>query len=151
VRDYGAGLDWLRANAAADAVVFADDRSLYLSAFGEVRLFYENGLYTARAWEVGPGVDPWPERTAVQQRLLRRPDPAAVAAARAAVGPGPRLLVVADYVPSRVESGIVLASPGPAASRGLFPDTLFAPLFANGAMQVYEVRAPDRRSRETAR
>jgi hypothetical protein len=151
VRDYGAGLGWLRANAAADAVVFADDRSLYLSAFGEVRLFYENGLYTARAWEVGPGVDPWPERTAVQERLLRRPDPAAAAAARAAVGPGPRMLVVADYVPSRVESGIVVASPGPAASRGLFPDALFARRFANGAMQVYEVRTPRPPPDETAR
>jgi hypothetical protein len=142
LRDYAAGLGWLRANAATDAVVFADDRSLYLSAFGEVRLFYENWLYTPRAWEVGPGVDPWPERTAVQERLLRRPDPAAVAAARQAVGPGPRLLVVADYVPSRVDSGIVVASPGPAVSRGLFPDSLFARRFANGAMQVYEVRAP---------
>jgi hypothetical protein len=142
LRDYAAGLDWLRANAAADAVVFADDPSLYLSAFGEVRLFYENGTYTTRAWQVGPGHDPWPERTALQTRLLRRPDPAAIAAAREAVGYGPRLLVVADYVPSRVESGIVVASPGPATSRRLFPERLFARRFANTAMQVYEVREP---------
>ena len=141
-REYAAGLDWLRANATADAVVFADNPSLYLSGFGEVRLFYENGLYTARGRRVGPDGDPFPERTAVQQRLLRRRDPAAIAAARAAVGPGPRLLVVADYVPSRVEAGQVVASPGAAASRHLFPESRFALRFANGAMQVYEAREP---------
>jgi hypothetical protein len=144
LRDYAAGLRWLRANATAGAVVFADDPSLYLSAFGEVGLFYENGTYTTRAWRVGPGRDPWPERTVIQTRLLRQPDAAAIAEARRAVGYGPRLLVVADYVPSRVEAGIVIAAPGPAASRHLFPEALFARRFANGAMQVYEAREPAR-------
>ena len=81
--EYARGLGWLRAHASRDAVVFADNPSLLLSAFGEVRLYYETGLYTARAWEVGPEREPWPERAALQERLLRRPDPDAVAEAQA--------------------------------------------------------------------
>ncbi len=40
-RDYGEGLAWLRDRASQDAVVFADNPSLLLSAFGEIRLYYE--------------------------------------------------------------------------------------------------------------
>jgi hypothetical protein len=142
VRDYAAGLAWLRVHASRDAVVFADNRSLLLSAIGEARLYYENGVYTARAWQRGPSADPWPERTAVQERLLRRPDEEAVAAGRRAAGDALRLVVVADYVPSRVESGFVLASPGPVPDVRFFPESLFERRFANGAMQVYEARRP---------
>ena len=58
--DYAAGLAWLRSNAAENAVVWADNPSLLLSAMGEVRLYYENGLYSARAWRVGPGASRGP-------------------------------------------------------------------------------------------
>jgi len=142
VREYGEGLAWLRDRASQDAVVFADNPSLLLSAFGEIRLYYETGLYTARAWQVGPSREPWPERAALQERLLRRPDAAAVAEARRVVGPGPRLLVAADAVASRVESGFVLASPGPVPQRRLFPADLFDLRFANRALHVYEAREP---------
>ena len=138
--EYARGLGWLRAHASRDAVVFADNPSLLLSAFGEVRLYYETGLYTARAWEVGPDREPWPERAALQERLLRRPDPGAIAQARRAVGPETRLLVVADAVQSRVESGFVLASPGRVPGRRLFPEELFELRFANAALHVYEAR-----------
>jgi hypothetical protein len=137
---YAAGLGWLRAHASRDAVVFADNPSLRLSALGEVRLYYENGIYTPRAWRVGPGREPWPERVALQERLLRRPDAAALAAARHAVGPGPRLLVVADAVQSRVDAGFVPAALGAVPRRRLFPQELFALRFVNDAMQVYEAR-----------
>ena len=140
LRDYADGLAWLRAHATRDAVVFADNPSLLLSGIGEARLYYENGVYTARAWPAGPSRDPWPERTALQERLLRRPDEEAVAAARRAAGGAEHLLVVADYVPSRIEAGFVLASPGPVPARRFFPETLFERRFVNGAMQVYEVR-----------
>jgi len=140
VRDYAAGLAWLRVHASRDAVVFADNRSLLLSGIGEARLYYENGVYTARAWQAGPSTDPWPERTALQERLLRRPDEEAVAAARRAVGNAVRLLVVADYVPARIEFGFVLASPGPVPAVRFFPESLFERRFVNGAMQVYEAR-----------
>jgi hypothetical protein len=139
-RDYLEGLAWLRGRASQDAVVFADNPSLLLSAFGETRLYYETGLYTARAWRVGPSREPWPERAALQEHLLRRPDAAALAEARRVVGPGPRLLVVADAVASRVESGVVLASPGPVPRRRLFPADLFELRFANRALHVYEAR-----------
>jgi hypothetical protein len=139
-QDYADGLAWLRAHATRDAVVFADNPSLLLSALGELRLYYENGLYSARAWRVGPGREPWPERVALQERLLRRPDAGAVAEARRAVGPGPRLIVVADAVQSRVEAGFALASLGPVPPRRLFPEELFARRFVNGAVQVYEAR-----------
>jgi hypothetical protein len=137
--DFAAGLAWLRANAT-DGVVFADDPSLVLSALGEVRLYYENGLFTARGLGSSSSAEPFPERAALQERLLRRPDAAAVAEARRAAGPGRRLLVVADAVPSRIEAGLVLATPAPVPPRRLFPEELFARLFANGAMQVYEAR-----------
>jgi hypothetical protein len=142
LRDYADGLAWLRAHATHDAVVFADNPSLLLSGIGETRLYYENGIYTARAWQAGPSRDPWPERTAVQVRLLRRPDAAAVAESRRAAGSAARLLVVADYVSSRIEAGFVLASPGPVPPRRFFPESLFERRFVNGAMQVYEAREP---------
>ena len=85
-RDYADGLAWLRAHAARDAVVFADNPSLLLSGIGETRLYYENGVYTARAWQAGPSRDPWPERTALQERLLRRPDEEAVGGGAAGGG-----------------------------------------------------------------
>ncbi len=138
--EYARGLGWLRAHASRDAVVFADNPSLLLSAFGEVRLYYETGLYTARAWEVGPGREPWPERAALQERLLRRPDPGTIAEARHAVGPQARLLLVADAVQSKIDSGFVLAAPGPVPGRRLFPADLFELRFANAALHVYEAR-----------
>ena len=138
--EYARGLGWLRANASRGAVVFADNPSLLLSAFGEVRLYYETGLYTARAWEVGPEREPWPERAALQERLLRRPDRGAIAEARRAIGPQERLLVVADAVQSRIDSGFVLASPGRVPGRRLFPEDLFELRFANAALHVYEAR-----------
>ena len=138
LRDYADGLAWLRAHATRGAIVFADNPSLLLSGIGEARLYYENGVYTARAWQAGPSRDPWPERSALQERLLRRPDEAALEAARRVVGGADRLLVVADYVPSRIEAGLVIASPGPVPARRFFPETLFERRFVNGAMQVYE-------------
>jgi hypothetical protein len=144
-RDYSEGLAWLRAHASRGAVVWADNPSLLLSAFGEVRLYHENGLYSARAWRVGPSREPWPERVALQERLLRRPDAAAVAEARRAVGPGPRLLVVADAVQSRVEAGLVVASLGAVPPRFLLPEELFTRRFRNGALHVYEAREDDPR------
>ena len=139
-QDYAQALAWLRAHASRDAVVFADNPSLLLSAFGEVRLYYESGLYTARAWELGPAREAWPERVALQERLLRRPDPDAIAEARRAIGAHARLLVVADAVQSRIESGFVLASPGPVPRRRLFPEALFELRFANPTLHVYEAR-----------
>jgi hypothetical protein len=136
---YLEGLDWLRAHASGDAVVFADNPSLVLSAVGEVRLFYENGTYTARARQASPSREPWPERRALQERL-RRPDRAAVADARLAVGPGSRLLVVADAVPDRIEGGFVWIRPGPVPRHRLFPEPLFERRFANDALHVYEAR-----------
>jgi hypothetical protein len=139
-RDYLDGLAWLRAHASRGAVVFADNPSLLLSAIGEVRLYYENGVYSARAWKAGPSREPWPERRALQERLLRRPDREAVDEARRAVGPGPRLLVVADHVPSPIEAGFVHPSPRPVPGRPLLPEALFERRFANGALHVYEAR-----------
>jgi hypothetical protein len=139
-RDYSRGLAWLRAHASRDAVVFADNPSLLLSAVGEVRLFYENGVYTARAWRVPPGAEPWPDRAALQQRVLRRPDAAALLEARRAIGPGPRLLVAADSVQSRIEAGIVHAAPGRVPPLRFFPEPLFARVFESATLQVYEAR-----------
>jgi hypothetical protein len=76
----------------------------------------------------------------LQQRLLRRPDAAALTAAREAVGPGPRLLVAADAVQSRVEAGFVFAAPGPVPPRLFFPPALFERTHQGPALQVYEAR-----------
>jgi hypothetical protein len=139
-RDYAAGLAWLRSNASRNAVVWADNPSMLLSALGEVRLFYENGTYSARAWRVGEGREPWPERVALQERLRRRPEAAALAEARGAMDPGARLLVVADSVQSSAQLGIVGPSIGGVPMRPLFPESLFERRFVNSAMQVYEAR-----------
>jgi hypothetical protein len=139
-RDYAKALGWLRVHASRGAVVFADNPSLLLSAIGEVRLYYENGLYTARAWHAGPGREPWPERALLQQRLLRRTDVAAIAEARAAVGPGPRLLIAADAVQSRIEGGFVHAQVGSVLPRLLFPAELFERTYESATLQVYEAR-----------
>ena len=138
--EYAAGLDWLRENASRDAVVWADNPSMLLSALGEVRTYYENGTYSARAWHVAEGQEPWPERVALQQRLLRRPDAVALAEARRALGPGPRLLIVADSVQASVDDGIVGPTLAAVPRRRFFPDELFELRFVNGAMQVYEAR-----------
>ena len=142
--DYLDGLTWLRRHASRDAVVFADNPSLLLSAFGEVRLYYETGLYTPQGWEKrwAGDLEPFPERAALQERLLRRPDASALAEARRAVGAAPRLLIVADHVLSRVESGFVHYAPGPLPPWRYFPELLFERRFLNGAMQVYEARPP---------
>ena len=141
-RDYLEGLAWLRRNASRDAVVFADNPSLVLSAFGEVRLYYETGLYTPQGWEKrwAGDLEPFPERAALQERLLRRPDADVLAEARRAVGTAPRLLIAADHVSSRIESGFVHAAPGPVPTWRFFPEPLFDRLFTNGAMQIYEAR-----------
>ena len=144
-RDYAAGLAWLRARASRDSVVFADNPSLLLSAIGEVRLYYENGLYTARAWHAGPAREPWPERAALQQRLLRRPDIAVMNEARRAVGPRVRLLIAADAVQSRIEAGFVYAAPGPVPARRFFPPELFERPYVSATLQVYEAREVARR------
>jgi hypothetical protein len=138
--DYAEGLAWLRAHATRDAIVFADNPSMLLSGIGEVRLYYENGIYTARAWQAGPSRDPWPERSALQERLLRRPDRSALEESRRATGGAARMLVVADRVPLRIEAGFVIATPGPVPPWRFFPEELFERTFANGAMQVYEGR-----------
>lgn len=142
IADYLAGLAWLRGHATRDAVVFADNPSLLLSAFGEVRLYYETGLYSPQGWEKrwAGDLEPFPERAALQERLLRRPDAAALDAARRAVRPGTRLLVVADAVPSRIERGFLHALPGRVPARRFFPEALFDVAFANGSMHVYEAR-----------
>jgi hypothetical protein len=139
-RDYLGGLSWLRRNAVTGAVVFADDPALLLSAFGETRVYYENGLYSPRWWQaiVHGTAEAYPDRVALETRLLRHPDADAIAAARRAVGPGQRILVVADHVPSRILDGFVLASPAAVPPGRLFPDPLFRLLFANQAMHVYE-------------
>jgi len=144
-RDYAAGLAWLRVHASRDAVVFADNPSLLLSGIGEVRLYYENGLYTVRAWQAGPAREAWPERVALQRRLLRRTDAAAVAEARRALGPAPRLLIAADAVQSRIETGFVYAFVGPVPPRRFFPADLFDRHYASATLQVYEAREPARR------
>jgi hypothetical protein len=141
-REYSAALAWLRVHATRGAVVFADKPSLLLSAFGELRLYYETGLYTARSWQVGPGREPWPERAALQERVLRRPDAAALAEAEQTIGPTARLLVVADSVQSRIEGGFVVTSIGPVPRRRLLPEPFFELRFANAAVHVYEARRP---------
>jgi hypothetical protein len=143
-REYADGLAWLRAHASRDAVVFADNPSLLLSAVGEVRLFHENDTYTARTLRAGPAREQWSERVALQQRLLRRGDAAAVAEARRDVGPAPRLLIAADAVDSRVEAGFVHVRVRPVLPRRFFAPDLFERPYASATLQVYEAREPAR-------
>jgi hypothetical protein len=141
--DYLAGLRWLRAHATRDTVVFADNPTLVLSALGEVRLFYESGVYTPRWWMQGRAghVEPYPERAALQERLLRSPDLGAVEAAHRSVNPGQRLLIVADFMTSESVSGLLMPTPGPVAPYRIFPEPRFRLLFANSAMHVYQALA----------
>ncbi len=141
LRDYAAGLTWLRGHAARDGVVFADNPSLLLSAFGECRMYYETGIYTPRGWEQAwqGEREAYPERAAFQEELLRRPDPEVVAAARARFAPPAALLVVADNVQSRIEGGLVAVTVGPVPRRLLLPPAWFHLVFANDAIHVYRL------------
>jgi hypothetical protein len=137
-RDYVRALAWLRGSEVRDAVVFARNGSTLLSAYGEVRLYYENGTYTTRAWHVAPSAEPWPERVSIRDRLLLTGDPAALAAAHEAIGRGKRLVLVVDNVSWRVESGWVFTVPRPVPPLRFFAPDRFTLRFANGALQVYE-------------
>jgi hypothetical protein len=139
VRDYAAGLAWLRAHASRGAVVFADNPSLLLSAFGECQLYYETGLYTPRGWERRweGATEPYPERAAFQESLLRRSGPEVIEEARR-LFPASEVLVVADSVQSRIESGFLEVEIGPVPARLLLPPP-FQPGFANGVMHVYRL------------
>jgi hypothetical protein len=141
-REYAAGLAWLRAHAARGAVVFADNPSLLLSAFGECRLYYETGLYTPRGWErrwEGAN-EPYPERAAFQEALLRRPSPETIAEALRLFPAPVEVLVVADSVQSRIESGFLEVDIGPVPARPLLPPP-FRSAFANRVMHVYRLAA----------
>jgi hypothetical protein len=141
VESYAAGLAWLRAHAARDAVVFADNPSLLLSAFGEVRMYYETGLYTPRGWEERwrGSTEPFPERAELQERLLRHTQPDAVDAVRRLFPRPVAVLVVADSVQSRIEAGFLRVSIGPVPSSPLLPQRWFRLVFANRALHVYRL------------
>ncbi len=141
VESYAAGLAWLRTHAARDAVVFADNPSLLLSAFGEVRMYYETGLFTPRGWEERwkGTAEPFPEKASFQEELLRRPDPAAVTEARRLFPPPVRVLVVADNVQSRIDSGFLQAAIGTVPGRPLLSPRFFRLVFANPALHVYRL------------
>jgi hypothetical protein len=144
VAEYAAGLSWLRTHASEGAVVFADNPSLLLSAFGECRMYYETGLFTPRGWQQKwEGTDePFPERAALQEALLRRTGPDVVAATRRLFPPPVKILVVADSVQSRVEGGLTKVDIGPVRPDALLPPRWFERVFANRAMHVYRL-APE--------
>ncbi len=139
--DYASALSWLRIHAARDAVVFADNPSLLLSALGECRLYYETGLFTPRGWERRweGASEPYPDRAAFQGELLRRPGSEGVAAARRLFPPPVELLVVADNVQSRIEAGFLEVAIGAVPARPLLPPPRFNPVFANRVMHVYRM------------
>jgi hypothetical protein len=142
-QEYASGLAWLRAHAARSAVVFADNPSLLLSAFGECRLYYETGLYTPRGWDrrwEGAN-EPYPERASFQEALLRRPTPEVMGEALRLFPPPLEVLVVADSVQSRIQSGFLEVGIGPVPARPLLPPP-FRPAFANRVMHVYRLGAP---------
>jgi hypothetical protein len=143
IEAYGEGLAWLRTHAARGAIVFADNPSLLLSAFGECRMYYETGLFTPRGWEGRwQGVnEPYPDRAAFQEALLRRPTAEVVAEARRLFPAPTEILVVADSVQPRIEAGLVAVDIGPVPGRPLLPPAFFRPAFANRALHVYRLAA----------
>lgn len=138
---YAKGLAWLRANAAEDSVVLADNGSLYLSAFGECRMFYESGLYSPLG-DIGGTASAdraYPERVDLQDRLLRGPGRENVKAVVDRFPAGTKVRIVADSVQTKLREGIEDADIAPIPSRRFFPSELFALEFANAAMHVYRV------------
>ena len=140
---YAGGLAWLRANATNGSVIFADNPSLMLSAFGECAAFYETGLFTPRGWQGAweGSAEPYPERVEIQERLLRHPGGESASAAAGLLPRGTIIRVVADSVQSRVKDGFVEVSIGPVPGRALFPTDRFRLEFANAAMHVYRLEA----------
>jgi hypothetical protein len=147
---YARGLAWLRAHAARDSVVLADNGSLYLSAFGECRLFYESGLYSPLGDLAGtPSADhAYAERVELQNRLLRSPGREVVEAVVGRFPPGTTVRIVADSVQTSLRDGIEVAKIGPIPGRRLFPGELFELEFANAAMHVYRVSPARERRRD---
>ena len=109
-------------------------------------MFYETGLFTAQGWErrwadLG---EPFPERAALQEALLRRPDPEVARSVRGLFPLPAGILVVADNVQSRIAAGFVEVALGPVPARPLLPGTLFQRAFANRAIHVYRLLDPSR-------
>jgi hypothetical protein len=142
--DYAAGLAWLRAHATQDTVIFADNPSFLLSAFGECPTFYESGLFTPEGWRKrwDSTGDPYPQKVLLQQRFLRQPSRESAAAAARLLPPGTLLRVVADNVQSHITQGTLDVQLGGVPGRVLFPPDLFRLEFANAAMQIYRLEAP---------
>jgi hypothetical protein len=143
VRDYARGLAWLRAHAA-QSVVFADNPSFLLSAFGECRTFYESGQFTQRGLrELWRGAaEPFPERVELQQRFLFHPDPTIARQVRDQFPSGTTVRVVADAVQSQVVNGQMVVSIGSVSARRLFPPSLFELELVSPTMHVYRLKAP---------
>jgi hypothetical protein len=140
-RDYAAGLAWLRSHAAR-SVVFADNPSEILSAFGECRTYYEHGRYTLLGHlELRRGnLEPYPERVELQRRFLFQPGGEVAAAVRAQI-PGATVRVVADAVQSESVAGRVVVSIGAVPDRSLLPPRLFEREFVSRTMHVYRLKA----------
>jgi hypothetical protein len=142
VRDYAQGLAWLRAHAGA-SVVFADNPSMLLSAFGECRVFYENGSFTPRGHEqrLLGNPEPYPERIDLQERLLRRPDAAVADEVRRLLPPGTVVRAVADAVQPHLAGGRLEAAIAAVPRRPLFPAELFELEYAGDTLHVYRLRS----------
>ena len=120
--------------ASRDAVVFADNPSLLLSAFGEVRLYYENGALHRQGVAGGAlaravaGADR-ACRSGCCGGRTRRPWRRRGGWWAAPTAPGRRRLRAL----ARSSPGSCSPLPGPVPPRRFFPRDLFERRFANGA------------------
>ncbi len=138
---YREGLDWLRLNAATNAVVIADHSAMLVSSFAERRGFYETGSFTARAYRLGwSGIsEAYPERLEARGRFFRTPEALAGEGATGPEGEAECYLLV-DNIRIETTPGWTHVSIDALGPRGrVYPEPLATLDYANEALRVYRV------------
>lgn len=148
---YRAGLDWMRAEVPANALVVARHDSMLISAYGERRAFYESADYTgiaqdmrwiqkASGWGFRASIpNAFPERRATLDRFFADPSTTNRAALEDLAGEHGPLYVVVDAVRFRYgpKRGHWCDIGSVESDTQRFDAVFGAPVFANEAMRVY--------------
>lgn len=149
LREYRAGLEWLREHTPREAVVVTSHERMVMSVWAERRSFFETELYTPAAHaRIGVSQadpegsrDPIAELRTLRDAFFARPAPATwrPLAARLASSPA-CYVVVSDLHVVRTDGGrFGLAPLGPESALPSELEPRLEPVFENRAVRIYRV------------